>query len=1222
MADLAATRCSVRSARTFSLRYGLAVVSVTVALGLGALLFSVRPLCAADKQTTSRNVPQARINPRIITPPVVDGTDIRFTRLSRSEGLSQTRIAQIVQDNQGFIWFGTQYGLDRYDGYNFKVFVNDPRNPTSLGGVVVHALFKDRNGALWVGCEQFLNRFHPANETFTQYPVPFVTHISQDAAGTLWLATGGGLYSLEPATARIRRYSHDRNDPSSLSSNEVKSSGEDREGGFWVATSEGLDKFDRKTGKVTLHIPLREPLSEFSFYEDSFKVFWIFHASGSGLEVLDRKTNTLTHYSFYERKPPSTAVTGVAAMLEDKNRNLWLGTLGDGLLKFDRERRRFIRYRNDPSDPESLAQDSVISLSADREGNIWAGLGGAGPTHFASTPPPFQDVSCIRDNRHKSDPFVGAIYEDHQGILWTGTRQTLNRIDRNTRKCTSYRITETDIPSDVISIDEDRVGALWVGTYNHGLIRFDPRTERLKAYRHKTTDPYSLSSDIVPRVLVTHKGTIWVTTHDGLDRFDPATGHFRTYRVNSQGRNVYYLELIEDREGRLWLGTESSGLERFDPATGQFTVYQHQANRPGTLSENRVNSVHLDHHGTLWVGTQNGLDKFDPKTNTFAVFTQRDGLPGNAVGCVLEDNHGNLWMSTNNGVSRFNPATRTFNNYSIADGLPGPDLTGWGACFKSPSGEMFFGGFSGGTAFFPDKVLSTSYTPPIVLTEFRLFGDPVEIGDHSPLHGSITYSRDLILSHEQNVFSLSFAALSYSSPSTNRYRYKLEGLDHDWNEVGSDRRQATYTTLPPGSYIFRAQGATSSGMWSEPGVALRVEILPPWWGTWWFRAASAVFILLWVWLFYKLRMRNIQERERQFRKLAENAPDIVMRFDPELRYSYVNPVVEEYAALEPKQMLGRTNKELRLFAKNGQSWEAALQEVFDTGHSTTQEFAFDTPKGERHFESRFVPEAGAEGQPKSVLAITRDISERRLAEEALRRAQADLAHINRVSTLGELTASLAHEIKQPIGAAVTNAEACLRFLDRDQPDLPEAREAALEMARDGRRAADIIEHIRSLHQKGSSHQEMVDVNEVVGEMVRMLHHEAGRHSVTISTALTEILPRVMADRVQLQQVLMNLMLNGVEAMRDTAGELNIKSELAEDGALLISITDAGVGLPPGKGDQIFDAFFTTKPQGTGMGLAITRSIVESHGGRVWATANAGQGTTFQFTLPSKPGNSA
>jgi signal transduction histidine kinase len=279
-----------------------------------------------------------------------------------------------------------------------------------------------------------------------------------------------------------------------------------------------------------------------------------------------------------------------------------------------------------------------------------------------------------------------------------------------------------------------------------------------------------------------------------------------------------------------------------------------------------------------------------------------------------------------------------------------------------------------------------------------------------------------------------------------------------------------------------------------------------------------------------------------------------------------------------------------------------------------------TPDGTVHYIHAIgQPVVNSSGQLVQVLGTMVDVTERKRAEEErdkLRQLEADLAHINRVSTMGELTASLAHEIKQPIGAAVTNAETCLRLLNRDQPDVLEAQEAALEMARDARRAADIIDRVRSLYQKGSPHLDVVDVNELIREMVVVLGNEASRNSVTIRTDLAEGLPTAMADGVQLQQALMNLMLNGIEAMHETAGDLSIKSQVMSDGQLLISVHDAGVGLPIENLDKIFNAFFTTKTRGTGLGLPITRSIVESHGGRIWATPNSGGGATFYFTLPS------
>jgi PAS domain S-box-containing protein len=1163
-------------------------------------------------------VPQAHVDPRTITLPVVDGTDVRFTRLSTTHGLSQRRVSEIVQDDQGFMWFGTQYGLNRYDGHNFKVFVPDPRNPNSLSSVFITALFKDRDGALWVGCDRFLNRFEPATETFARYPVPDVNHVSQDRAGTLWLATKGGLYSLDPATGRTRQYSHDPNDPSSLSSDNVKSSGEDKEGRFWVANSEGLDEFDRKTGKVTLHVPLHEPSREMSFYEDRFGVFWIFHASGNGLAVLDRKTNTLTHYSFREQEPASNALTGVMTMLEDQNGALWLATQGAGLLKFDRDQRRFISYHNDPTDPESLAHDRVISLFADREGSIWAGLDGTGPTRFATRPPSFKKTPHdFGIPKNKDQGYVQSIYEDRQGILWMGTSEGLNRIDRADGRYTFHQVSRPGVVIDAITIHEDRSGSLWVGTYDQGLLRFERRTGQFKTYRHNPADPYSLSNDTVPRLLVDHDGTLWAATWDGLNRFDASSGRFKTYGPDPQGRSSLDLELSEDREGKLWLGTHSSGLHRFDPATGQFTIYEHDTNRQGTLSDNRVNSVFFDHTGGMWVGTQNGLDKFEPQTGTFTIYGERDGMAGTVVSCILEDSRGRLWMSTNDGVSSFDPLTKRFNNYTSADGLPGDDLTGWGACFKRADGEMFFGGFSGATAFYPDKVTDNLYVPPVVLTDFRLSGAPVEIGAGSPLEKSITYTNALTLSPKQNMFSLEFSALSYLNPATNRYRYKLEGLDSKWHEVGSEQRVVNYTTLPVGIYVFRVQGATSQGPWSEPGTALRIEILPPWWGTWWFRALCAAAFVGLLWVLYQSRIQRVRRQEKKLRAVIETIPTFAWTALPDGSEDFVNRHWQEYSGLSTKESLG-SGWEAAVHPadvkRHLEKWRASLVSGEPFENEVRYRRAADGQY--RWFLSRAVPLRDGRGKILKWYGISTDIEDRKRAEEEREKLRADLAHVNRVSILGELAASVSHELKQPIAAAITNAKTCMRWLKHDQPAVDEAMEATSRIVSDGTRATEIIERLRSLYKKSPPQRELVKVNEIIREIVELLRAEARQYAISIRTDLVADLPKITADRVQLQQVFMNLMLNAIEAMRETGGVLTVKTQLGQNGQLLISVSDTGVGLPKEKSEQIFDAFFTTKPQGSGMGLSITRSIVESHGGRLWATANNGRGATFHFTLPS------
>ena len=1175
-----------------------------------------------NQPTTSGVVQQAQVEPRTITLPVVDGTGVRFTRLSTDQGLSQTKVSQIVQDDQGFMWFGTQYGLNRYDGYNFKLFVHDPKNPNSLSGVYIRALFKDRDGALWVGCDQFLDKFNRATETFTRYPVPFVNHISQDSAGTMWLATIKGLYSLNPATGTIRQYPHNPNDPSSLGNN-VKSSGEDKEGRFWVVNVGHLDEFDRKTGSVTRHIPIPGAPLGFGFYEDRFGVIWIFHDDPNPLSVFDPKTNTLTNYSLHEMQSSATALTVVMAMTEDRNGTLWLATHGAGLLKFDREHRIFIRYRNYPSDPNSLAQNDVESLFTDREGSVWASLGRMGVTHFATNPLPFKRIPHLASSEGTAEPFVGAIYEDHQGILWVGTPEALNGIDRKTGQYTSYHRTPGPaVSTDVITINEDRSGNLWAGTYNHGLLRLDRRTGKFQTYRHDPADPYSLSNDIVTRLLVDHNGTLWVATNDGLNRFDAATGRFTVFKPDPPRRIVDYLELVEDRKGALWLGTDSSGLHRFDPATGQFTSYAHDMDRPGTLSDNRVNSVHFDRSGTMWVATQNGLDKFDSNTDTFTVYTQRDGLPGNAIGCILEDDHSNLWMSTNNGIARFDPQSAAVNIYSTAEGLPGPDLTGWGACFKNRSGEMFFGGFNGATVFHPDSVADPSYTPPVVLTEFRLSGSPVDIGAGSPLSRSITDTTRLTLSHDQRNFSLAFSALSYMSPGTNRYRYKLEGLDEAWHEVGSDERLATYTTLPAAEYTFRVQGATSRGLWSDPGTAVLIEILPPWWSTWWFRLLCAAVSVTLLGGLYQWRIRQLRSEEKHLRDVVETIPAMAFSARPDGSTEFINRPWLDYTGLSEKAHLG-SGWQLTVhpedFDEHLSKWRASQA----SGAPFENEARHRDAHGEyRWFLVRAVPLRDEYGNILKWYGTLTDIEDRKRSEqerERFRRLQADLAHENRVSMMGELAASLSHELRQPITAAITDATTCLRWLTRDQPDVQEAREATMRTMKDGTRAAEIIDRLRLFYTKGAPpERELVDVNELVREMLVLLRSEADRYSIYMRTDLAAELPKVMADRVQLQQVLMNLMLNGIDAMKQVDGtrELTIKSQQAENEQLLVSVSDIGVGLPPQQENQIFEAFFTTKTQGSGMGLRISRSIVESHGGRLWAAANSPRGASFHFTLPA------
>jgi signal transduction histidine kinase/ligand-binding sensor domain-containing protein len=881
-------------------------------------LIGLSPFSMATTPTNASSETH-RGDPRSVRIPAIDGDDIRFSRLSTAQGLSQTQANQIVQDDQGFIWFGTQYGLNRYDGYEFKVFTHDPAHANSLSCVYIHSLFKDRSGALWVGCDQFLDRFDSVHETFTHYRIEagevgtYVGDISQDRAGMLWLATGSGLFRLNPDTAQIIHYVHDPANPTSLGSNQVRCTLEDRTGRFWVAAGENLEEFDRESGRVLSRVRLSEGLRLISFYEDHLGVFWITYVtnnSGSGLAVLDRSTNSLIPYSIYDRKSGRELPAGFMAATEDNSQTLWLATFGGGLLKFDREHGVFIRYRNDPENPESITEDRMMSLCGDREGNVWVGLYVSEPNFFRTEKAPFMPLRVMRSNpRSHGENIVSAVYEDHDQILWMATTGALNRINRRSGESAAYQPPGQGLSSDVIAITEDRSGGLWIGTYGAGLSRFDRRTGRFKTYLHKPEDSSSLSNNIVSRMLIDHAGTMWVGTYNGLDRFDPRNESFVVYKQDTKSDDEVYANFSEDKSGFLWMGGWR-GLNRFDPKTAQFAVYPHRVDDPSSLSDNAVTSTYVDHAGTLWVSTENGLNKLNREGDTFTHYYVKDGLPSNAVSCILEDQFGMLWMSTNRGLSRFDPVAKRFTNYSTVDGLPGNDFTGWDACFKSASGEMFFGGFAGGVAFFPDKVINTSYPLPLVLTDFQLAGHSVEVGANSPLGKSISHTKDVTLTHDQNIFSLSFAALTYFNPDANRYRYKLDSLDRDWIEVGSDRRLASYTTLPAGKYTFHVQSATRQGVWNEPGLALGITILPPWWDTFWFRLLWIVATISILWTLYLIRLKQMEaeirarieerlgERERIARELhdtlLQGIQGLILRFQA---------VAERIPASEPARQM-------------------------------------------------------------------------------------------------------------------------------------------------------------------------------------------------------------------------------------------------------------------------------------------------------------------------------
>jgi len=1183
------------------------------------------PAGHSERRTVNADmVGQVHVNPRTITLPVVDGKDIHFSRISTEDGLSQKRVSQIVQDDQGFIWFGSQYGLNRYDGYKFKVFKHEPGRTNSLSGTLISSLFKDHSGSLWIGCEEFLDKFDPVSETFTHYRIDAntshgeiapVTHISQDHVGMLWLSTRNGLFRFDSSTGEVKHFGHDPNDPSSLGDNDIQSTGEDRAGRFWVTTSQNLEEFDRRTGKVKRHIVLGESGVGLWFHEDHSGVFWIIYGSDGQIATFDRSANKLIRYKLEWRNGLGNRINQAYAMLEDQQGTMWFGT-GAGLLKFDREHRRFISYSHRPYDPNSLSGNRVMALFQDREGNIWTGMHEVEPNFFATKPPPFENPAHESDNPDCVNPsLVGAIYEDRNNVLWVSVDRRLKRIDRKTGQCSIFHPADG---SEVLSIIEDGPDALWLGNAGPGLLRYDRRTGVLKGYRHDPADATSLCSGVIDRLLIDHTGKLWAATWDGLCGFNSSSRKFTTYKPDSNTRGLNYYAIAEDSNGSLWLGSNFGGLQRFDPSTERFTeIYKHDAKDSTSLSNNRVNSVYFDHSGTMWVGTQDGLSKFDAKTRRFRSYYEQDGLAGNVVSGILEDERGNLWMSTNSGLSVLDPSKETFKNYSVADGLSGADLTGWGACFKSPSGEMFFGGFSGAVAFHPDKIVDYAYVPPVVLTDFRLFDRPVTVGPDSPLSKSTAYTSSLTLSHDQNVFSLEFAALSYFNSTTNRYRYKLDGLDHQWYEVRSNQRVVTYTTLPPAKYTFHVQGATSRGVWSEPGLELTIQILPPWWATWWFRTLCVALCVALLAGFYRLHIQQLRRDEKHLREVVETIPAMAFTAGPDGSDEFASRRWLEFTGSAEKAILG-FDRPLTVHPDDLKNhlnkWRASLA----TGVPFENEARHCNADGAyRWFLVRAVPLRDRHGTILKWFGTLTDIEDRKRAEERLRELRTNISQTSRTSMGAEISASIAHEINQPLTSVLANAQASSRWLGVAPPNIDEAVISIARIVRDARAVDTVMRSIRSLFKKQPVVKSPCNMVDLIRDAVSLVKEDATRQSIPIEYDYQESVLLVLVDRFQVQQIIMNLVGNAIEAMQgiDRPPLLRICIRQTTDRQVLTEFIDNGCGLPVHDID-IFDAFVTTKKNGMGIGLAISRSIIEAHDGQLWAENNPDLGAKFSLLLRS------
>ncbi len=818
--------------------------------------------------------------------------NLTFEEISLHEGLSQSIVECMIQDRYGFLWLGTEDGINIYDGYRFQVIRQRQGDANSLSYNHVKAMLEDRNGFIWIGTfHGGLNRYDPVKRQFKRYrhdpavsgslPHDAVCAIVEDNLGTLWIGTAGGLCRYHPSVDQFEWIGTAGSDEP-YSVNALALDGDDR---IWAGTDSGLYRLteDRKRLVIVSNV-CPEPVSGYLevrglFMDRGDGSLWI----AAGADGLFR--GTVPDISFESLRLDSSVRANVRTVFVDSDGIVWVGTDGQGLFRLDPDSRAVSRFVRDPLKPHSISYNEITSILEDRSGLLWVGTYGGGVNRVRRNSPFLHYLSVPGDRNTISHEIVWTFCEDAEGNLWVGTHGGgLDMINRKTGNVSHFRHDPADegsLSNNIVrKLLYDSRGRLWAGTHGGGLNLMEPGSDSFRHFRHDPDNPRSLSHDELRDIYEDSRGRIWVGTYGGgLCLYHPESGDFTVFRQDPGNPESISYDIVrcilEAENGDLWVGTQGGGLNRFNPETGVFHRYRHDADRVGSLCNDSVFSLHRDRQGVLWIGTWgSGLCYYMPETDTFASFTQSDGLPNNSIYGILEDEAGHLWLSTNHGISRFDPESLTFHNYDVRDGLQSNEFNG-NAYFKSSWGEMFFGGINGFNAFFPEDVTDNPHVPPVVLTGVSVLNEPLRLD--TPVH----LLDHLRLSWKDSVFEFTFSALDFRVPGKNRYQYRMIGVNDNWVSTTADKRYATYTTLEPGEYVFQVRGSNNDGIWNETGISIPVVIAPPWWKTLWFKLGVGLAVLLIGAVFYRMQMRNVRlATEWQAARKAQMS--IMPQSDPEI----------------------------------------------------------------------------------------------------------------------------------------------------------------------------------------------------------------------------------------------------------------------------------------------------------------------------------------------------
>jgi len=1063
--------------------------------------------------------------------------DYKFEYITMEDGLSQSSVNCTIQDSTGFLWFGTQSGLNRYDGYEFRVFKHNPFDSNSITDNWVQVMLETEPNVLWLGTwSEGLNRFDTVNKEITRFiHTPgnkkglihnSIRALCRDLEGALWIGTRGGLDRLEPGSETFTHYLPIPGDPTSLSHTEITAVYRDQNNTLWIGTSKGLNRFNRGTGTFTRFFHHTEDPGSLSsdnitaIAGDKKGNLWV-GTKNSGLNRMLPGQNRFQRFQHAPEVPASLCSNTVSSLLIDTGGSLWVGTgnietHGNGLsrLNFNKDTSRWeiTNYRYNPpgaagaSVPTHYLSDRTIqSIFEDRGGNLWFGTFQGGINKLNRRRAKFRHFAHDPENPYSiSDNSVLSFHEDEAGRMWIGTYSGgINRFDRENSRFIHYAfdhsIPDTTRSDSIWAIFSDRPGQLWLGTGGSGIILFYPDTGTFTPFANDRDDPIRMNSNTVTCIKEDRSGFLWIGCwNGGLYLVDKKTKKFHHYPTTPRpGVNESILEIFEDSQGVLWLGSYGKGLIKTvksngdgqRPVTLHFNTFQRKEGDKNSISSDYVNCIlEAADEGKkyLWLGTTYGVNRFDREAGTFTCFSEDDGLCNNLVYGMVPDGE-DLWLTTNGGLSRFNSRTLTFENYDTGDGVQGMEFNQC-AYIKSSGGEIFVGGINGINIFFPGNVPRNPNVPPIVITRINTFDTPV-------LFPKAVNAMDHIrLSYKDRFFSFEFAALDYENPGKNRYAYKLEGFNDNWIQCGG-RRYISFSNLSGGEFTFRVKGSNNDGVWNEEGASIHISITSPFIQTWWFRGLAALLLM-------------------------------------------------------------------GLFI-------AVL-----------------------HFRTRHLKQ------------------------------EMDKKHLeDQLKLKTDFTAMLVHDLRNPLQCIIGYSD-----LIADETVNDEARHCNIRIRQSSDTMLRLINDMLDISKfeagKMVIHTRGTDLVAIVNENIMLMEPLLGPNHNRFERRI-QPLPPIDADPVRISQVINNLLANAIK-FSPPNGVITITAKsVSENGREFqeISVADQGAGIPEEKQKDLFSKYaqLKNKPngpvKGTGLGLAVSRLIVEAHHGTIGCRSAEPTGSIFFFRIP-------